>query len=43
MTNRISHTTRRRVLATASAVTLAPSSAIVAQADPAKPVRWSVV
>ena len=42
MTHRTSHTTRRRLLATAAAVTLAPSSAIFAQAYPAKPVRWIV-
>ena len=43
MTHPISHTMRRRLLATAAVVTFAPSSAIVAQAYPAKPVRWSVV
>ena len=42
MTDRISRTTRRRVLATAAAVTLLPSSAIFAQTYPAKPVRWIV-
>ena len=42
MNDRISRTTRRRVLATAAAVTLLPSSAVFAQTYPAKPVRWIV-
>ncbi len=42
MTLRISHITRRRVLAAATAATLAPLSSVLAQAYPAKPVRWIV-
>ena len=42
MTDRISRTTRRRVLARIAAITLVPSSVVFAQAYPAKPVRWIV-
>ncbi len=42
MIDRISRTTRRRVLTTAAAVTLLPSSTVFAQAYPSKPVRWIV-
>ena len=42
MTDRILPFTRRRLLAAVAAATLVPSSAVFAQAYPAKPVRWIV-
>jgi tripartite-type tricarboxylate transporter receptor subunit TctC len=42
MIDRITRITRRRLLATAAAVTLSPSTTVFAQSYPAKPVRWIV-